>query len=126
MFSIARDIVRDSIEFGRIYVPLQYLTAEEIHILSIERKPEKIPSQRIKQLSLKLIELNDEMLKEIESLEFLPKECRISTAAALQTCRIIGKTIKSRERLQFKTELSMLSKMKILFKILYIDSIKIH
>lgn len=100
-------------------MPATYLTPEEIHILTIERKPEKIPNHRVKELSLRIIDMAEKLLKSVGSLDFWPKKFCILFIPAIITYREIGNKIKENDIFEYKTKLSKTFQFKMLLKMLY-------
>lgn len=119
LFNIGRDIIHDSIKLGRVYVPETYLTSEEIHALSVERKPENIPNKRLKELSVKMIDEAERFCSENELYDIIPSRFTASIKALVDGYKAIGKKIKSNKKFEYRTKLTKMEKTNIFIKCLF-------
>lgn len=80
---IARDIIKVSGESGRVYVPLNLLKEKEWSLLT-ERTPHKIPNERLRELALEMVKVNEGGAYYIDRyIRSLPWDCSRQAAAVL-------------------------------------------
>lgn len=96
--NIARDIVTDSQELGRCYLPTDWLLKGENELIA-EGKARQIGESRLLNLSKKLIQDADRiMVSANKGIEQLPKNCQGGVRAACNVYAAIGEVIKQSNR----------------------------
>lgn len=93
--NIARDIVTDSQELGRCYLPSEWLTKKEQNLIG-QGKARELGEKRLLQLSLQLVNDADRlMVTANKGIERLPKNSQGGVRAACNVYAAIGDALKS-------------------------------
>lgn len=93
--NIARDIVTDSQELGRCYLPSEWLTTKEIDMIAAG-KARDISHDRLIELSTKLVGIaNKLMIQANDGILKLPYHCQGGVRAACNVYASIGQKLKS-------------------------------
>ncbi|XP_031631815.1 bifunctional lycopene cyclase/phytoene synthase-like [Contarinia nasturtii] len=117
---MSRDIIVDSEELGRCYIPKIYLKADEWNLLVNERKPHKIPNAKLKQFAEKMLDVADNLCENDNTgIKLLPTECQRTVLAVLEIYKAIGKRIRTNPHFEIKTFLSKFEPIYIILKCLY-------
>lgn len=126
--NIARDIVYDSETWGRCYLPTDYMEDEEneLRLLRQEKNPRALGNDKLNRYADKMNELGEKHLMEsIDVIRCMPYELRSLILTSIELYRgIYYYTIKSSQRFPNKAKLTRWDKSKILFRVLYIDSLQ--
>lgn len=121
--NISRDIIIDSEELGRCYVPESYLTANERELLTVHRTPNDLPNQKLRSYAIKLLDLADSLTNEaIHAVNLLPRECQRAVLGALQIYRGIGNTIRQNDVYPRRTVATKWTKLKTILSCVYLTN----
>ncbi|CAO3636863.1 unnamed protein product [Cunninghamella echinulata] len=92
--NIARDIVTDSQQLGRCYIPLTWLKNNELELIKT-RQARKVGDTRLKEWALKLIqEAELSQVRASKGILNLPKDCQGGVRAACAVYCAIGQVLK--------------------------------
>lgn len=121
MVNIARDVIRDSTE-GRCYVPLEYMSLPEstYHTLKEERKPYEYGVDKLKKMSLRILDLAESVCPDFEKdFDNLPSECRNCQRAAFEIYWEYGTILRNDPGFPFRAKVPTLTKVKIALSCIY-------
>lgn len=112
--NIARDIVTDSQELGRCYLPKEWLSVEETDLIG-QGKARQLGDKRLLELSMKLINDADRiMLTANKGIDRLPKNSQGGVRAACNVYAAIGEALKLETvRYPTRAHIKGLGRMKI-------------
>ncbi|KAI8642701.1 Squalene/phytoene synthase-domain-containing protein [Parasitella parasitica] len=112
--NIARDIITDSNDLGRCYLPQEWLTNNEINLIQ-SGDARKISEQRLLSLSQHLVaQADDLMVIANKGIDRLPSHCQGGVRAACNVYTSIGIRLKSyRNHYPTRAHVGNLKKMKI-------------
>jgi len=126
--NIARDLVFDSESWGRVYLPTDYMEDKEndLRILRQEKNPRALGNDKLNRYADKMNELCEKHLKEsIDIIKRMPIEIRGLLLTSIEIYRAIYYcTIKSSKIFPNKAKLTRSDRCKILFRVLYVDSLQ--
>ncbi|XP_022173194.1 bifunctional lycopene cyclase/phytoene synthase-like [Myzus persicae] len=125
--NIARDLVRDSESWGRCYFPTECMDdeKEDIKVLCEEKNPRSMGDKKLQRYAQMMIQLADKhQFDSIDAIKRLPLEIRGSILASTEIYRGLINAIQSSPTFPNKAKLTSYYKLKILFKTLYITSMK--
>ncbi|XP_026807314.1 bifunctional lycopene cyclase/phytoene synthase-like [Rhopalosiphum maidis] len=125
--NIARDLVRDSEAWGRCYFPTELLDdeKEDLRILCQEKKPRSMGDKKLQRYARMMIQLADKhQLESVDAINRLPRELRGPILASTEIYRGLNYAIQSSPTFPHKAKLTKYNQLMILFKILYIKSMK--
>ncbi|XP_022173188.1 bifunctional lycopene cyclase/phytoene synthase-like [Myzus persicae] len=126
--NISRDLVFDSESWGRVYLPTDYMEDEEndLRVLRKEKNPRALGNDKLNRYANKMNELCDKNLREsIDVIKRMPFEIRGLILTSVELYRAIYYcAIKYSEKFPNKAKLTLLDRYKVLFKVLYIDSLQ--
>ncbi|RWS08345.1 carotenoid synthase-carotenoid cyclase-like protein [Dinothrombium tinctorium] len=126
LVNIARDIVKDSEELKRCYIPIEFLenAEEELNLLTKKQDPWAIGEEKLRKYALKLIDYSDFLIKKgIEGVRMLPKEVQYPLYAMLILYYEIGDRIKMNPGYAHKVNMSKKTKLWIMLKHIYLRNI---
>lgn len=93
--NIARDIVTDSQELGRCYLPNNWLSDKELNLIG-QGQARQLGEKRLLNLSMKLISEADRLMKNAnKGIDALPTNCQGGVRAACNVYAAIGGAMKS-------------------------------
>ncbi|ORE02406.1 terpenoid synthase [Rhizopus microsporus var. microsporus] len=117
--NIARDIVTDSQDLHRCYLPQNWLTQQEIENLQLGQ-PRELSDRRLRQISLKLVSKAELMMKQAEAgIDDLPY-CQGGLRAACQVYAGIGQCLKLSSGYPDRAYLEKRERIKIVLKSIYL------
>jgi len=118
--NIARDIVTDSESLGRCYLPTDLLDEVQIEALTQRREPWAIGQKNLRNLSLRILDLADEMKAKSKSgIELLPSGMRRPVIAATNIYNVIGKVIRKNPGYPKRASATIATKVGVLLKAIY-------
>lgn len=95
--NIARDIVTDSQQLHRSYLPTSWLNDDEIDLIKAG-KARQLGDQRLRQLSVRLVHMADDInLRARRGINKLPPDCQGGVSAACAVYCAIGKALKDHD-----------------------------
>ncbi len=120
--NIARDIVTDSEELGRTYIPLTYMEKrEERRVLTEERKPWTLGHGALRAHALKMLDLAERFkIRGQAGFGLLPPESRGPILCATRIYGGIGEEIRKSENYQKRATVSAWTKFCIVLKSIYL------
>ncbi|RWS17145.1 bifunctional lycopene cyclase/phytoene synthase-like protein [Dinothrombium tinctorium] len=128
LVNIARDIVVDSENLNRCYIPIEFLKnpCEELNLLLVKQDPWAIGEEKLLKYALKLIDFADSMYEEMDCHDLfymLPNEVRFPTYALVTIYRQIGESIKRKNRYTTTTKVGKWTKWWTLVKCMYFTNL---
>ncbi|RWS03048.1 bifunctional lycopene cyclase/phytoene synthase-like isoform X1 [Dinothrombium tinctorium] len=125
LINFARDIVADSIELKRCYIPVEFLENpdKELELLIEKQDPWAIGEQKLRKYALKLIDHAENLSKGKIEYNALQKDIRFAFYAYFSLYYKFGEAIKMNERYVYKAKLSKFTILWILIKILVLKRI---
>lgn len=118
------DIIPDSQDMGRCYIPSCYLTDCEYKSLTEERNPYKVENQVLQRCVKKILKLYKNVQKEsIDALELLPKEVQRICVLACIVLNRVAEAMENSPNYEPKVNVSKLGMFYTLLKALYFGSL---
>ncbi|KAL0082331.1 Phytoene Synthase/Lycopene cyclase [Phycomyces blakesleeanus] len=117
--NIARDIVTDSKQLGRSYVPRDWLTSQESALLKAG-KARELGDERLRQIALKMVYTADDLnLMASRAIDYLPPSSRCGVRAACNVYTAIGVSLHKANGYPDRAHLTKLERMKVTFRCVY-------
>ncbi|KAI9320872.1 phytoene synthase [Dichotomocladium elegans] len=118
--NIARDIVTDSLQLGRCYLPRDWLTDAEYNLI-IGGEARALGNRRLRELAVRLVSMaKDIEQRALRGIRQLPTECQGGVSAACAVYSAIGDEILSMSEYPIRAYVSKARRAWIVFKNKYI------
>lgn len=125
--NISRDIVTDSENLGRCYVPIEYMEdeAHELNVLCVDRAPWTLGAFKLKEYATRMIKLADRnWFESLEGISCLPYEVRGPVLVATDIYRGVAAAVKSSPTYPRRASLGKWDKILVGTNSLYFRSLK--
>ncbi|KAG0941252.1 hypothetical protein G6F57_005127 [Rhizopus arrhizus] len=118
--NMARDIVTDSTQLGRCYLPQDWLTSDEIDQIA-QGQARRLGEDRLKDLSMRLLSKADQLMKQAQrGLDGLPASSQGGVRAACNVYASIGTVLRQSKIYPTRAHLSSRQRVITVFKSIYL------